>query len=638
MHAALAAGRDGLLVKAEWNESELVKLVPGHRWRAAEKVWWLPLTWASLVTMRGVFTDHLELSQDVIDWTWDERRTRVDPATAKRALTAVTANGAEPLHVAGLYPFQDAGVDWMITAGSGLLGDEMGVGKTVQMLTFLELVGGYPAVVFCPNGVKHHWAARTREWTTANAYVVEGGTVAGRRVIAAAREDPRAILILNYEAARAFSRLAPYGSVALKRCRECDPRYGDENLTKARCHVHPKELNDFAFVSVVMDEAHRIGEPKSQQTRAVWAVSHGDDVRYRWALTGTPDNVERLWSIMHATVPAEYPTKTPWMDRYALRAWNAYGGLDVVGLRPDTREELYRILDPRFRRMLKELVLPQLPPIVREVRFCNLTAGQRRAYDELESRLYTRLEDGQLYVATNRLVSRTRLMQFAAGTVLVDKVDEERPDTWKVKIVEPSPKVDELEVVLEELGPTSRFVVACEHRDLVEIAAERLGRLGVRHQLIIGGTHPRVTEQACQDLKTGTLRALVFTIAAGGVGLDMSGADTMILLQRSWSLINQLQAEQRVHRIGSEVHESVRLIDVVTRDTREVRQVEALHEKMAQLEEITRDKAAIQQVLAVTPYDDARFMELVQKLDQLNAAYSRLLETDLEADALREVA
>lgn len=118
----------------------------------------------------------------------------------------------------------------------------------------------------------------------------------------------------------------------------------------------------------------------------------------------------------------------------------------------------------------------------------------------------------------------------------------------------------------------------------------------------------------------------------------MSGADTMILLQRSWSLINQLQAEQRVHRIGSEVHESVRLIDVVTRDTREVRQVEALHEKMAQLEEITRDKAAIQQVLAVTPYDDARFMELVQKLDQLNAAYSRLLETDLEADALREVA
>jgi SNF2 family DNA or RNA helicase len=391
--------------------------------------------------------------------------------------------------------------------------------------------------------------------------------------------------------------------------------------------VHPKELNTFEFASVIIDEAHRIGNPATLQTRAVWATAHNPSVRHRWALTGTPDNVKRLWSIMHAVSPDEYPSRGKFMDRFALQAWNAFGGMDVIGIRPDTREELNRILDPRFRRMIKEVVLPELPPIVRQTRYTTLTPAQRRTYNELDEQLFTQLPNGELLVAQNRLVSRTRLMQFAAGAVHVEKPDPDDVSSWVVSITDPSSKVDELEDVLEELG-RKPFVVVCEHRDVVSMAAERLGRLGISHQLIVGGVKPQVSEQACDDLNNGRLRAIVFTSRAGGVGLDMSGVDTVIRLQRSWSLNANIQAEGRAHRIGSEKHSSVTVIDVVTRDTIEERQIEKLIVKMEQLDEITRDRQQVQVQLAQTPFTSAEFTQLVARLDALNHKRDRLLAVD----------
>jgi SNF2 family DNA or RNA helicase len=81
----------------------------------------------------------------------------------------------------------------------------------------------------------------------------------------------------------------------------------------------------------------------------------------------------------------------------------------------------------------------------------------------------------------------------------------------------------------------------------------------------------------------------LFTIGAGGVGLTMTAADTIVFLQRDWSLIRNLQAEDRVHRIGSEIHEAIHIIDVVAPDTVEEWQIQRVHEKLKRLEEIRRD-------------------------------------------------
>lgn len=623
MHADLAPSGDAIVLDPTWQETELLKLMAGARYSGRTKTWTLPLTWASMVQLRGIFGQHLTYSAALMNWTWDVRRNRVDPSLEMREMTE-WPSGSDP---SGLHSFQRAGVEWMRVASSGLLGDELGVGKTPQALVYIHENQLLPALVICPNSVKYHWAKRVPRWCpSATAYVLGRGTANGRKTLAAARQDPTALVIVNFESARVYSRLSAYGSIKLKRCRECDPKYGDDIRT-SQCHVHPKELNGFGFKVVIIDEAHRIGDPNTLQTRAVWAATHDASVEHAWALTGTPDSMKRLWSIMHAVAPDEYPTRSKWMDRYALQAWNAFGSMDIIGIRPDTRDELYRVLDPRFRRMMKDVVLPQLPPIIRTTRFTDMTPAQRRAYDELDRQLFTELPDGTFFMAQNRLVSRTRLMQFAAGATSVVKLDEDDPSKWTVSVVAPSAKIDELDAILDELGDKS-FVVACEHRDVVQLAAELLGRRGIKHQLVVGGVHPEVAEQACEDLKTGQLRAIVFTSRAGGIGLDMSGVDTVIRLQRSWSLIANIQVEGRAHRIGSEVHHSIHIIDVVTRDTIEEHQIEKLIVKMEQLEEITRDRARVQELLRTTPYTSAEFAELVARLDSLNHQRDRILASD----------
>lgn len=595
---------------------ELVRQIPGARWDAQGKNWTVPLTYAALVTARGVFGEQLTVGDALSDWIWREYRERVQPALELRQALAPIDDGSPEYQLITswrerdgrrLYDFQQAGVQFMLRAGSGLLGDEMGAGKSPQTASLVrardELDGtGLPALVICPNSVKHHWFNETIRWLPqATPYVVDGTAAQRRKTLKAALQDRSALVVVNLEAVRLFTRLAPYGSVKLTRCRDCDPSHGDELIKASRCEVHRKELNEFDFQTVILDEAHRVKDPRAKQTRAIWHVMHAESVRWRWALTGTPiaNHPGDLWSIMHAVAPEEYPTRSSYVDRFCLMSWNAFGGMDVVGVRPDTRVELFKILDPRFRRMLKAIVLPQLPPKVRDVRYAEMSSAQVKAYRELSTTLRTRLADGQLLLAANQLVVKTRLMQFAAASVTVDKPDPDDLSSWNVALREPSPKLDVLVEVLDELGVTSPdfrgapVLVAAEHLGLIELICTRLDKLGVRYGKITGDVAPIDRQRALDDLSANRIRVLVFTGKAGGVGLNMATADTLINVQRSWSLVDERQKEDRNHRVGSEVHDSVRIIDVVTRDTVEEDQVTRLHEKLQRLEEITRDRAAL---------------------------------------------
>lgn len=614
-HAQLDADVGVIRLQTLWNQKDLVRQIPGSRWDAEVKSWTLPLSWASVVAVRGVFGDALTVDQGLSDWSWETFRTRVQPALELREALAPVDDQSLDLatirswtHDGGprLYDFQVAGVQFMLRAGSGLLCDEMGSGKTPQTLSTIRVHdeldhSGLPALVVCPNSVKHHWAREAAVWLPqATPYVVDGTAAQRRKVLKAALADRSALVVVNVESVRLFSRLAPYGSVKLARCRDCDPRSGLDELSASRCEVHRKELNDFDFQTVVLDEAHRVKDPKAKQTRAIWYVGHSPSVRWRWALTGTPiaNHPGDLWSVVHLVAPDDAPTRSNWIERYCLMSWNAFGGMDVVGVRPDTRDELFKILDPRMRRMLKSVVLPQLPPKVREVRYVDMPAAQRKAYDQLATQLRTRLADGELLVATNQLVVKTRLMQFASASVTVDKPDPDDIASWVVALREPSPKLDVLEEVLEELGVTSDerrppVLIAAEHLDMVELICQRLTKRGVSYDKITGEVAPIDRQRALDRLRSHQIRVLVFTGKAGGIGLNMSAADTLINVQRSWSLVDERQKEDRNHRVGSEVHDSVRIVDLVTRDTVEEDQVKRLHEKLQRLEEITRDRAAL---------------------------------------------
>jgi len=597
-HADYDAEHDRVVIHTAWNEKDLLRAVPGARWDAATRVWVASATWASIVMLRGVLGQQLTLGDRLIQWAWKLRRDRIDPAVELRSLLNHPKSERFSPH---LYDFQRAGVAFMDVADSGILGDEMGTGKTIQMLDVLK-ENGLPALVICPNSVKHHWRQRAVDFLPkATPYVVEGTATQRRKILKSALGDATALVIINIESVRLFSRLAPYGSVRLKRCRECDPLHGDENLKATRCDVHRKELNHFVFKTVVLDEAHRIKEPSAQQTRAIWHLGSQPGVARRWALTGTPiaNHPGDLWSILHFVAPTEFPTRTKFIDRYCLISWNAFGGTDIVGVRPDTRDELYRMLDPRFRRVLKAVVLPQLPPKVRQTRYVDLTTTQERMYRELESSLVARTETGELLIAPSNLAAQTRLMQLTAASVTIDQVDPDDVRSWEVTLKEPAPKLDALEEILDELGvftphyEGTPVLVAAEYRQLVELASARLRKRNVPHAIIMGGISEFDRNRAIEDLTTRRIHVLLFTSAAGGTGLDMSASDTLINLQRSWSLINERQKEDRPHRIGAEVHETLRIIDITTKGTVEETQVTRLQEKLLRLDEITRDRAAL---------------------------------------------
>ena len=604
---------DRIEIETTWNEKELVQRVPGARWIDRDRVWAAPLSWATCMTLRGIFGPTLKIGPELNKWALTERAERVDPAMTLRPLTAgdirfwpLSTNGAD-----NLYDFQRAGVQFLLAAGDALLADDMGTGKTIQALTALRELERYrldlapalpgppvlPALVICPNSVKTVWEREAAIWfPEATPYVVNGSAAVKQKTLDTAAQDPTALVIINIEAVRTFSRLAPYGSIALRRCRECST-HGEVNLKATSCQVHPKTLNKIPFASVIVDEAHRIKDPASQQTRAVWALCHGPDVRRRYALTGTPlaNDPSDLWSIMHAVAKTDFPTRGRFIDRYCLQAWNPFGALQIVGVAPDTREEFYRILDPRMRRMPKALVLPQLPPKVREVRYVEMVPKQARAYRQMHDEFVAEVGGESLLIAPGNMPKAIRLMQLASAycEVLGD---------GSVRLTEPSPKVDELIAIMEELGDTP-FVFCAEHRQLIDLASARLSKLGVRHGLITGGQTTSEREQHLYDFQAGKTRVLGFTIKAGGTGLTMTAAGAIVFLQRSWSMIDNQQAEDRVHRIGSELfHDSILVIDVVTRDTIEqLSQIPSLWQKFERLEEIRRDR----QTLAAAGLNDA---------------------------------
>lgn len=593
-HADIMNGR--IFVQTEWNERDLVKLVPGARWNTDAKLWHVPLTWVACLQLRGVFKERLTIGHALADWSNGVYYTRIEPARELRNLTSPTYYDERDL----LRAFQRAGVNFMASAQSCLLGDDTGLGKTIQMLELFSIMrDGLPALVICPKSLKVNWAREAETWLArANTYVIGGGAVQRHKQLVEASKDRNALVMVSYDTLRSHSRLAPYGSIRLRRCRECGG-VGAHEVPASRCEVHPGELNWMPFKTVVLDEAHRIKDPASKQTRAAWAVGHMDHVERRFALTGTPigDAVDDLWSILHFLEPEEHPVKSTFVDRYALTSWGTYGGVEISGLNPDTKKEFYDVVEPRFRRMPKALVLDQLPPVVRSRRYVELSPKQRKAYNDIAYgkengfALVTKLPDGNILVAPSDLEAQLRLMQFSSATMKQIGIDE-KTGKPKFEMCEPSSKIDTMEEFIGEYG-NRQLAICAEHRQLINLAAHRLDKIGVSYSLVVGGQRDFERDSALRQAVKGDVQVLLFTIRAGGEGLTMTFTDTLAFLQRSWSMLANLQTEGRINRIGAEKHDSLNYVDFIADTDAEQTQLTRLYQRLERLEEITRDREVL---------------------------------------------
>ena len=584
-----------IIITSDWRFKELCKSIPGSTYDAKTQNWKVPVSWSACLALRSTFKDELVLGDRIKGWAVKERTNRIDPANALRDLEVLPE---EETGNEDLFPHQRAGVKFLATARQALLADEPGLGKTAQAIRALKAVkdGGeaiFPALIVCPNTLKKNWQREFKKWwPEVNVQVIKGTATQRRKQF---DEEEVDVYVINWESLRSHSRLAPYGSVALAKCQDCGGH--DERVTLNRCEVHPRELNAIDFKAVIADEMHRSKEPKSKQTRALWSATGNADIRF--ALTGTPiaNNVLDMWAILHWLSPQEFPSKTRWIDRMINTMLNAFGGMMVLGVKPHMEEEFHAAINPRMRRMLKSRVLPWLPEMMFERRDVEMSTKQKKAYDQMRNNMIAELEGtSDAVVAPSVLTQTLRLHQFASSyaEMLVDEVTGEP----KVRLSEPSCKIDALmdDIKNGDFGEDSVAVCAVS-RQLLELLSANLTKEGIAHGMITGAQNEDERQMAIDDFQAGRIKWILFTDKAGGVGVTLTAARRLVMLQRPWSLVDHKQALDRVHRIGSEIHDSVVIMDYVTEGTIEERVIQVLETKADNFDQIVKDRAKLLELL-----------------------------------------
>jgi len=428
-----------------------------------------------------------------------------------------------------LRPYQKHGVAWLRflreNGFGGILADEMGLGKTLQTLAFLQsrtsdsslpkVEGCCSTLVVCPTSLVFNWVAEVKKFTP------------GLRVLALHGPDRH----------RLFEQIS-----------QCDIVVTSYALIRRDADRY-RELE---FDTVVLDEAQHIKNRQTQNAQAVKAVRS----RHRLVLTGTPleNSVLDLWSIFDFLMPGYLGTAQDFRERYEL---------------PITRDKnveaqarLARRLRPFILRRLKKDVAADLPEKLEQISFCELTSDQRTVYQQVIEASRKEVLDavGAQGLAKSRMVvlsALLRLRQICCDLRLL-KLDG-------VEAANASGKVELFGELLEEvIDGGHRVLVFSQFVSMLTLLKEKMTAEGIQFCYLDGSTTDRgaVVESFQKD---GAIPVFLISLKAGGVGLNLTGADTVIHFDPWWNPAVEDQATDRAHRIGqTRVVTSYKLI---TRDT-----------------------------------------------------------------------
>lgn len=365
--------------------------------------------------------------------------------------------------------------------------------------------------------------------------------------------------------------------------------------------LHPRSL--------IVDEAHAITDRNAQQSKAVRAAA--PMMAYFVAMSGTPikKDIKGFWPALYCIDPAAFPSDERYVNRYALRGASDYGpASEVNGLSPLRAQEFHTVMLGTMRHLDKADVLADLPAKSHSVRVVDIPPKWRAAYDEMEEDMIAHLPDSDDAVlpVMSTLTQLMRLQQLASSAcdvTITTEWDEEKGEEKEVVNVfmkEPSWKVDELMAVLAD-HDGSPVITCAPHRQLMELAGARAAAAGYRTGYIIGGQAPAARRDVRHAFQRGEIDVLCVTTDAGGVGLTLTAAYTMVFLERPWAYWQAIQMESRSHRKGQQM--PVHIIDIVTRNTVEARVRRAIQDKARSLSELVRNPRIVREVLGGLPAD-----------------------------------
>ena len=417
-----------------------------------------------------------------------------------------------PALEAALRPYQREGVQWLChlsaNALGGILADEMGLGKTLQALAYLsaqQKSEKAPALVVCPTSLVENWRRECVRFTPElKVLTVDGPNRAG----------------LFTEAGKADLAITSY---ALLR----------RDIARWQA---------MSFSSVILDEAHHIKNPDSQVAEAACSLRS----RRRFVLTGTPmeNSVRDLWSIMHFALPGYLGARQDFRERYEQPI--ARGGAD------DVRERLARRLRPVLLRRRKKDVATELPERIEQTSFCDLTPAQAEVYKGLleQSRLKLDVARRDKNKGQGRMLVLTALLRLrqACCDLRLLGLNDNAPDDPS----DASGKLGLLDELLEEIREGGhRVLIFSQFVSMLKLLAAHLDAAKTPYAYLDGNTKPADrTVQVDRFQNDESVTAFLISVKAGGTGLNLTGADTVIHFDPWWNPAVEAQATDRAHRIG----------------------------------------------------------------------------------------
>jgi superfamily II DNA or RNA helicase len=478
--------------------------------------------------------------------------------------------------VGTLRQYQMEGLGWMAFLRKfgfgGILADDMGLGKTVQVLALLE-ARRREAVALKATAED---AAKGQAAVDAggNDGAAGNGQATANPVPATLRPHspslvvaPRS-LVFNWKAeAEKFSpALRVLDHTAVDRVRSAD-HFRDFDLILTTYGTLRRDMSyfkDIRFDYAILDEAQAIKNASSESAKAARLVQ----ADHRLALSGTPvqNHLGELWSLFDYLNPGMMGGVGVFRDMSA----------DAANKDATARELLARSLRPFILRRTKEQVAKDLPEKLEQTLICELDKDQRKLYDELRDHYRTSLLDRVAKEGMNKakimvLEALLRLRQAACHPGLIDKT----------RSGEPSAKLEVLMDHLAELVDEGhKVLVFSQFTTLLGIVRQRLDKDGTVYEYLDGRTKDRQervnrfqTDEAC--------KLFLISLKAGGVGLNLTAAEYVFLLDPWWNPAVEAQAIDRAHRIGQT--RRVFAYRLIAKDT--------VEEKVIQLQQSKKDLA-----------------------------------------------
>jgi len=413
-----------------------------------------------------------------------------------------------PKHFKGtLRPYQKAGYDWLQFLNQyrfgGCLADDMGLGKTVQTLALLqsqkEAGIKEPSLLIMPTSLLYNWALEAKRFTPKLKVMFHTGTY---------REK-------NTEQFEGFDLiLTSYGIVRL-----------DIDF-----------IQSFRFNYVILDESQAIKNPGSIITKAVRRLNSA----HRLILTGTPieNSTLDLWSQMSFVNPGLLGSQTFFRDEFQIPIEKKND--------EEKSKRLYNLIKPFILRRHKSQVATDLPEKVESIQYCEMSEEQEKAYEEAKA-YYRNLilqsidSDGinksQLVV----LQGLTKLRQLANHPKMVDP--EYADGSGKFEDV-----LHKMETAISENHKILIFSQYIKHLDLFRAY---LDKGNVTYAYLDGSTKDRQAEVE-NFQNNGNIKIFLISLKAGGLGLNLTAADYVFILDPWWNPAIEAQAVDRAHRIGQD--------------------------------------------------------------------------------------